>query len=238
MDAPTRRSALITGATGGIGLQVARTLAAIGHAVAVTHHSGPPCAEYLSLPCDVVDPEQVDRAFEHAEREHGPVEVLVANAGLRRDGPLTRMDVADFTDVLAVNLVGAFNVVRRAAPSMIRSGYSRVVFMSSALAFTGSAGQANYTAAKAGLVGLARSLARELALHGITVNVVAPGLVDTAMTSDLSERQRDRLHDRTPLRRSTTTHEVADTVAHLVGEGAGATTGAVVPVDGGLAMGL
>ncbi|WP_103565334.1 SDR family oxidoreductase [Actinomadura rubteroloni] len=228
---------MVTGGTRGIGSAVARRMAAAGHAVAVVGRSAAPCDGLLSVPCDVTDPAQVDRAFGRVERTHGPVRVLVAGAGLRRDRLLVQMTDADFDAVVAGNLTGTFYTVRRALPGMLRARHGRIVIISSALGLTGSPGQANYAAAKAGLVGMARSLAREVAGRGITVNVVAPGLVDTALTADLSPRQRDAFLARTPLRRPITPQEVAAAVHFLTQDCAAAVTGAVLPVDGGFGMG-
>ncbi|KOX11683.1 3-oxoacyl-ACP reductase FabG [Nocardiopsis sp. NRRL B-16309] len=231
------RSALVTGGVRGIGLAVAHALRASVHRVAVTHRGDPPATGMMAVACDVNDPEHVDTAFQRVERAHGPVEILVANAGIRRDRLLAQMTPQDFADVIDTDLTGVFHTVRRALPAMLRSGHGRIVLVSSAIALTGGAGQTNYAAAKAGLIGMARSLTRELGPRDITVNVVAPGLVRTSMTEELSKSQRDRLLARTPQRRLVETGEVANAVAFLTSEQAGAITGAVLPVDGGFGMG-
>jgi len=220
------RSVLVTGGNRGIGLAVARAFAAAGDRVAVTHRTGEPPAGLFAVRCDITDTEQVERAYKEVEEAHGPVEVLVANAGITRDRLLVRMSELDFTSVLDTNLTGAFRVVKRAVGGMI-----------SAVGLHGSAGQANYAASKAGLVGLARSLARELGSRGVTFNVVAPGFVDTDMTRTLTGPQRDRVLAQVPLARPAQPEEIAAVVRFLASDAAGYVTGAVVPVDGGLAMG-
>ncbi|MFE0462377.1 beta-ketoacyl-ACP reductase [Kitasatospora sp. NPDC058965] len=230
------RSVLVTGGNKGIGLAIARGLAAAGDRVAVTYRTDPP-ADFLAVQCDVTDPEQVEKAFAQVEQAHGPVEVLVANAGMTRDRLLLRMAEEDFTSVLDTNLTGVFRVVKRAAKGMLRARGGRIVVISSAVALRGEAGQANYAASKAGLIGFARSLARELGPRGITVNVVAPGLTDTAMISVLSEEQRAGLIEETPLRRLGRPEEIAAAVRFLASPEAAFITGAVLPVDGGAAMG-
>ncbi|MCI0386301.1 3-oxoacyl-ACP reductase FabG [Streptomyces sp. CNQ085] len=231
------RSVLITGGNRGIGLAVARAFADRGDAVAVTHRGSAVPDGLLAIRCDVTDPDQVDEAFTAAEEVHGPVDVFVANAGITDDRLALRMSDRDFQRVLDTNLLGAFRTARRAVESMVCRRRGRLVFVSSVAGLRGSPGQANYAASKAGLVGLARSLARELASCGITVNVVAPGLVDTDMTEQLSERQRKQILQEVPLNRSANPREVASAVLWLASEDAGYVTGAVVPVDGGLGMG-
>lgn len=233
----TSRSVLVTGGSRGIGLAIARDFAAAGHRVAVTHHSSPPPADVFAVKCDVGDPAQVKDAVATVAEEQGPVEVLVANAGITRDGLIVRMQERDWYDVIDTNLTGAWGAARAVLPAMLRARWGRLVFVSSVGGLTGSAGQVNYAASKAGLVGLARSIAREYAGRGITANVVAPGLVDTDMTSQLTDRQRNEILARTPLGRPATAPEVAAVTTFLAGESAGAVTGAVVPVDGGLGMG-
>ncbi|MER6916678.1 3-oxoacyl-ACP reductase FabG [Streptomyces sp. NPDC000594] len=231
------RSVLVTGGNRGIGLAVARAFAERGDAVAVTHRGSGAPDGLLGVECDVTDPDQVDRAVSVAEEAHGPLDVVVANAGVTDDKLVLRMSDADFGRVLDTNLGGAFRTARRAAESMVRRRRGRLVFLSSVAGLRGSAGQTNYAASKAGMVGLARSLARELGPRGITANVVAPGLVDTDMARALSERQRERILQDVPLRRSARPPEIASAVLWLASEEAGYVTGAVVPVDGGLGMG-
>ncbi|CAN5696751.1 3-oxoacyl-[acyl-carrier-protein] reductase [soil metagenome] len=231
------RSVLVTGGNRGIGLAVARAFAADGEQVAVTYRSGEPPAGLRGVRCDVTDASQVDRAFSEVEEAQGPVEVLVANAGITRDQLLLRMSEEDFTTVLDTNLTGSYRVARRAARGMLRARSGRLIFISSVVGMLGSAGQANYAAAKAGLVGLARSLARELGSRSITANVVAPGFVDTDMTAALPADRREQILGQVPLGRLATAEEVAGVVRFLAGDAAAYITGAVVPVDGGLGMG-
>jgi len=231
------RSVLVTGGNRGIGRAIAVALAARGDTVAVTHRTGDPPDGVLGVRCEITDPEQVDRAFGEVEEAHGPVEVLVSNAGLTRDTLLLRMSDSDWADVVDTNLGGSFRVVRRAARGMLRARWGRVVLVSSVVGMLGSAGQVNYAASKAGLVGLARSVARELGSRGITANVVAPGFVDTDMTASLSEATREQYRAQIPMQRFATPEEVAAVVAFLTSDQAGYVTGALVPVDGGLGMG-
>ncbi|HVM27920.1 MAG TPA: 3-oxoacyl-ACP reductase FabG [Mycobacteriales bacterium] len=233
----TSRSVLVTGGNRGIGLATARLLAARGHRVAVTTRSGDVPEDLLAVKCDVRDGDQVDDAFAEVESAHGPVEVLVSNAGTTDDGLLLRMTEESFTSVVDTNLTAAFRVAKRASRAMLRARWGRLLFVSSVVGLSGSAGQANYAASKAGLVGLSRSLARELGSRGITSNVVAPGFVDTDMTAILSEAQRVAALAGTPLGRSAAPEEVAAVLAFLASDAAGYVTGAVVPVDGGLGMG-
>lgn len=238
MTSPGGRVVLITGGNRGIGLATAEAFADAGHRVAVTYRSSPPDDDrLLCVPCDVSDSQQVDDAFAKVEAELGPVEVLVANAGFNRDGLVLRMSDDDFTEVLDTNLTGAFRAARRAVKSMMRNRWGRIVMLSSIVGTAGQAGQANYAASKAGLVGLARSLAREFASRGITVNVVAPGPISTDMTEALTDDQRSALSDAVPLARFGTPAEVAATIRFLASDDAGYITGAVIPVDGGLGMG-
>ncbi len=231
------RSVLVTGGNRGIGLAVAQAFVDAGDAVAVTYRSGEPPAGMLGVRCDVTSTTEVDAAFAEVEAAHGAVEVLVANAGISRDALIMRLSDEDLLAVLDTNLVGAFRVARRASRSMLRARRGRIILMSSVVGLTGSAGQTAYAASKAGLVGLARSLARELGSRGITCNVVAPGFVDTDMTASLPEERRAEIVGSVPLGRYASVEEVAGVVRFLAGPDAGYITGAVVPVDGGLGMG-
>ncbi|WP_037607238.1 3-oxoacyl-[acyl-carrier-protein] reductase [Streptacidiphilus rugosus] len=231
------RSVLVTGGNRGIGLAIARSFAEAGDKVAVTYRSGEPPEGLLGVKCDITDAEQVEQAFKEVEAAHGPVEVLVANAGITRDTLLLRMSEEDFTSVLDTNLTGTFRVVKRASKAMLRARKGRVVLISSVVGLLGSAGQANYAASKAGLVGFARSLARELGSRNITVNVVAPGFVDTDMTGVLSEERRAQIVSQVPLARYAAPEEIASAVRFLSSDEAAYITGAVIPVDGGLGMG-
>jgi 3-oxoacyl-[acyl-carrier protein] reductase len=231
------RSVLVTGGNRGIGLAIAGRLAADGDSVTVTSRSGEPVDELTVARCDVRDTAQVDAAFKIAEAAHGPVEVLIANAGINRDQLLALMSEDDFADVLDTNLTGAYRVAKRAVRGMIRLRRGRIILISSVAGLLGSAGQANYAASKAGLVGFARSLARELAPRNITVNVVAPGLVDTDMMAALTDDQREAILAGVPLGRYATADEIASALAFLASPDAAYITGAVLPVDGGLGMG-
>ena len=231
------RSVLVTGGNRGIGLAIARRLAAGGDQVTVTSRSGDPVEGLRVARCDVTDAASVDAAFRQVEDEQGPVEVLVSNAGVTRDQLLALMKEEDFAAVVDTNLTGAFRVSKRAVRGMMRQRRGRLIFVSSVVGLLGSAGQANYAAAKAGLVGLARSLARELASRNITANVVAPGFVDTDMTAALPEERKAAILASVPLARYASPDEVAGVVAFLAGDDAAYITGAVIPVDGGLGMG-
>jgi len=231
------RSVLVTGGNRGIGLAIARRLAVAGDAVTVTSRSGAQIDGLTVAKCDVRDSASVDEAFAVAEAAHGPVEVVIASAGITSDQLLALMSEDTFTSVLDTNLTGAYRVARRAVRPMIRLRRGRIIFISSVVGLLGSAGQANYAASKAGLVGMARSLARELGSRNITVNVVAPGYADTDMTAALSGKQREAIVANVPLGRTASADEVAGVVQFLAGPDAGYITGAVIPVDGGLGMG-
>jgi 3-oxoacyl-[acyl-carrier protein] reductase len=231
------RSVLVTGGNRGIGLAIARRLASGGDSVTVTSRSGEPVEDLTVVRCDVRDVASVDAAFGSVEAEQGPVEVLVANAGVTRDQLLALMSEDDFGAVLDTNLTGAYRVAKRAVRAMMKMRRGRLIFISSVVGLYGSAGQANYAASKAWLVGLARSLARELGSRGITSNVVAPGFVDSDMTAGLPEARKAAIMAAVPLGRYGSADEVAATVAFLAGADAAYITGAVIPVDGGLGMG-
>jgi NAD(P)-dependent dehydrogenase (short-subunit alcohol dehydrogenase family) len=232
------RVVLVTGGARGIGHACARAFVAAGDRVAVTYRTKPPeDDDVLAVACDVTSTAEVDAAVDEVEEQLGRVEVVVANAGANRDGLVLKMSDEAFLEILDTNLAGAFRVARRAARSMVRARSGRLVFISSVVGLTGSAGQVNYAASKAGLVGLARSLARELAPRGVTANVVAPGPVATDMTDALPEARRAELTAAVPLGRFATPAEVAAAVTFLASPEAAAITGAVLPVDGGLGMG-
>jgi 3-oxoacyl-[acyl-carrier protein] reductase len=230
------RVVLITGGNRGLGLACAQAFAALGDRVAVTSRSGS-VEGFLTVKCDVTSADEVDAAFTEVEEQLGAPEVVVANAGVTRDGLSMKMTDDAFTSVVDANLTGAFRVARRAIPKMMRARGGRLIFMSSVAGLTGSAGQVNYASSKAGLVGLARSLARELAPRNITANVVAPGPITTDMTAALTDEQRAALVEAVPLARPGTPEEVAAAVTFLASPEAAYITGAVLPVDGGLGMG-
>jgi 3-oxoacyl-[acyl-carrier protein] reductase len=231
------RVVLVTGGSRGIGLATARRFAEAGHKVAVTYNSSPPPDGFMAVQCDVRSGESVDAAFTAVEETLGPVEIVVSNAGVTRDGLLLKMSEESFTDVLDANLTAAFRVAKRASKGMIRARHGRIIFVGSVVALLGSAGQANYAASKAGLVGLARSLAREFASRSITVNVVAPGPVETEMTAALGPERLAELSAAVPLSRIASADEIAAAIAFLASDDAAYITGAVLPVDGGLGMG-
>ncbi|RZT17758.1 3-oxoacyl-[acyl-carrier-protein] reductase [Kribbella sp. VKM Ac-2569] len=231
------RSVLVTGGSRGIGLAIATAFKEAGDQVAVTYNTSPPPEGFLGVKCDITDQAQVDAAFDTIAEQHGPVEVLVANAGITRDTLLLRMSDDDWDSVLQTNLTGSFRVARRAAKGMLRLRRGRIVFISSVVGMLGSAGQVNYAASKSGLIGMARSIARELGSRGITANVVAPGFVETDMTAVLSEETQKQYLSQIPLGRFGLTEEIANAVRWLSSEEAGYITGAVIPVDGGIGMG-
>ncbi len=231
------RSVLVTGGNRGIGLAIARAFEANGDQVAITSRSGEGPEGLLTVKADVTDMESLDQAFEQIEEAHGPVEVLVNNAGVTKDQLLLRMSEEDFEQVLDTNLTGSFRALKRATRGMIRLKRGRVIFISSVVGLYGSPGQVNYAASKAGLVGMARSLTRELGSRNITANVVAPGYIDTEMTQQLSEDLQKQYKQAIPAGRFADPAEVADVVRWLASDEASYISGAVIPVDGGLGMG-
>jgi len=232
------RNVLITGGNRGIGLAIARAFVQVGDNVVITHRSGQPTQGLHGVTCDVTDSASVDAAFAAAEEKlGGPIEVLVANAGITRDGLLMRMSDDDFDSVIDTNLAGAFRCARRASKGMIKLRKGRIVFISSVVGLYGSPGQTNYSASKSALVGLARSISRELGGRGITANVVAPGFVETEMTADLPEDRKNAYLAGIPAGRFASPQEVAAAVRFIASEDAAYITGAVIPVDGGLGMG-
>lgn len=233
----TGRSVLVTGGNRGIGLAIAKAFVEAGDRVAITYRSGEVPEGMLGVKADVTDMASVDAAFTEVEAAHGPVEVLVANAGITRDTLLLRMSEDDFTDVVDTNLTGAFRVVKRASKGMLKLRRGRVVLISSVVGLYGSPGQVNYAASKAGLIGIARSLTRELGSRNITANVVAPGFIDTDMTQALPEDTRKSYLSSIPAGRFADPDEVAGVVRWIAGPEAGYISGAVIPVDGGLGMG-
>ena len=227
----------MTGGSKGIGYCIASKFAQAGHRVAATYRSGEVPSDVLGVECDVTDPPQVEAAFAQVESELGNIEVVIANAGITRDTLLLRMSDEDWDQVIATNLTGAFRVARRAVRPMIRARFGRIIFISSVVGQLGSAGQVNYAASKAGLVGMARSLARELGSRGVTANVVAPGFIATDMTAELGEDLVKKYADQIPLGRLGSADDVAGAVEFLSSDAAGYITGALIPVDGGLGMG-
>jgi 3-oxoacyl-[acyl-carrier protein] reductase len=231
------RSVLVTGGNRGIGRAIAEAFVANGDKVAVTTRSGGAPEGTLDVRCDITDAAQVDAAFAQIEEAHGPVEVLVANAGITADTLLLRMSDDDWSSVIDTNLTGSFRLAKRASKGMLRLRRGRIVFISSVVGLTGSAGQVNYAASKSGLVGMARSIARELGSRSITANVVAPGFIETDMTGALTDEQKAAIKAQVPLGRYGAVEDIAETVLWLTGPGAAYVTGAVIPVDGGLGMG-
>ena len=236
------RTILVTGGNRGIGLAIARTFAHAGDKVAFTHRTSEPPAELtdlgcLPVRCDMRDAAEVELAFKTVEEAYGPVEVLVANAGVTQDQLLMRMSEEDFTSVVDTNLTGAYRCAKRAAGKMLRARWGRMIFISSVVGVTGSAGQVNYAASKAGLIGMARSIARELGSRNITANVVTPGFVHTDMTAVITEARQQEIKGTIPLGRMGAAEEIASAVSWLASDGAGYVTGAVIPVDGGMGMG-
>ncbi len=228
---------LVTGGNRGIGRAIAEAFVAQGDRVAVTTRSGGAPEGCLDVRCDITDPAAVEAAFAEVEAAHGPVEVLVANAGITADGLLVRMSDDDWASVIDTNLTGSFRLAKRAVSKMMRARRGRIIFISSVVGLLGSGGQVNYAASKAGLVGMARSIAREYGSRGITANVVAPGFVETDMTDTLSDELKAQYKAQVPLGRYASTDEIASAVTWLASDGAAYITGAVIPVDGGLGMG-
>ncbi|MER5704152.1 beta-ketoacyl-ACP reductase [Micromonospora sp. NPDC002296] len=231
------RTVLVTGGNRGIGLAIAQAFAKQGDRVAVTHRSGDAPEGLFGVRCDVTDSASVDAAFGAIEAELGPVEVLVANAGITDDTLIMRMSEEQFTRVVDTNLTGAFRCAKRASTKMLRAKWGRMIFISSVVGLYGGPGQVNYAASKAGMVGVARSITRELGGRNITANVVAPGFIDTDMTAALPEDRRTEYLKSIPAGRFATPDEVAAVVAWLASDAAGYISGAVIPVDGGLGMG-
>lgn len=233
----TSRTVLVTGGNRGIGFAIAREFVAQGHRVAVTARSGEGPEGTLTVRADVTDAESIDRAFSEIEAELGPVEVVVANAGITRDTLLMRMSEEEFTSVVDTNLTGAFRVIKRASKGMLKARFGRIVLISSVVGLYGGAGQVNYSSSKAALVGMARSITRELGARNITANVVAPGFIETDMTDALPEAQQAEYRKSIPAGRFASPSEVAKVVAWIASDDAGYISGAVIPVDGGLGMG-
>lgn len=233
----TPRTVLVTGGNRGIGYAIAERMLAEGHRVAVTARSGEGPAGTLTVRAEMTDAASIDAAFTEIEAELGPVEVVVANAGITRDTLLLRMSEEEFSEVIDTNLTGTFRVVKRAAKGLLKGRFGRVILISSVVALYGSPGQINYSSSKAALVGFARSLTRELGSRGITANVIAPGFIETDMTAALPEEQQQAYLSSIPAGRFGRADEIAATAAWLAGDDAGYISGAVIPVDGGLGMG-
>lgn len=229
---------LVTGGNRGIGLAIAKAFAANGDRVAITHRGSGAPEGLFGVECDVTSADQVDAAFSAVEKELGPVQVLVSNAGIADDTLLMRMSEESFERVVDANLTGAYRVARRATPGMLRARSGRMIFISSVVAFVGAPGQANYAASKAGLVGLARAIARELGSRSITANVIAPGFVETDMTAVMTDARREEVLGSVPLKRYGTAEEIAGAAVYLASDAAAYVTGAVLPIDGGIGMGL
>lgn len=229
--------ALVTGGNRGIGLAIAQSLSKAGHRVVITYRSGDAPSEFLAVKMDVTSSESVESAFAEIEEKWGTPEVIVANAGITRDGLVLRMSDEDFEDVVNANLTGAFRVARRATKGLLKLKRGRLIFIGSVVGGVGAAGQVNYAASKSGLLGMARSFARELGSRGITANVVAPGFVETDMTATLDEKRRDEIAKSVPLGRFCSADEIAKVVTFVASADAGYITGALIPVDGGLGMG-
>ncbi|MGH3863619.1 3-oxoacyl-[acyl-carrier-protein] reductase [Actinokineospora sp.] len=231
------RSVLVTGGNRGIGLAIAQAFLAQGDKVAITHRGSGAPEGMLGVQCDVTDAEAVDRAFSEVEAANGPVEILIANAGITDDTLLMRMDEEQFTRVIDANLTGAWRVTKRATRAMLKARFGRVVYISSVVGMLGAPGQVNYAASKAGLIGMARSIARELGSRNITANVVAPGFIETDMTAAMTEDRKKQILGNVPAGRYGQVEEIAAAVTFLASDQAGYINGAVLPVDGGVGMG-
>lgn len=229
--------ALVTGGNRGIGLAIAESLSSAGHKVVVTYRSGSAPQNFLAVKMDVTSSESVEAAFAEIEERWGTPEIIVANAGITKDGLVLRMSDADFEEVLNANLTGAFRVARRATKGLLKLKRGRLIFIGSVVGGVGAAGQVNYAASKSGLLGMARSFARELGSRGITANVIAPGFVETDMTSGLDEKRREEIAKSVPLGRFCSADEIASVVSFVASKDSGYITGALIPVDGGLGMG-
>jgi len=229
--------ALVTGGNRGIGLAIAHALKTAGHDVVITYRSGQPPVGFKSVQMDVTQTQSVDKAFDEIETQWGAPEIIVANAGITKDGLSMRMSDEDFESVIDANLTGAFRVARRSTKGLLKLKKGRLIFVGSVVGSLGSAGQVNYSSSKAGLVGMARSFARELGSRGITANVIAPGFVETDMTSSLDEKRRNEIASSVPLGRFCSAEEIADVVVFIASPQASYITGAIIPVDGGLGMG-
>lgn len=229
--------ALVTGGNRGIGLAIAKALKSAGHDVVVTYRSGPAPVGFNAVLMDVTSTESVDNAFDSIESQWGVPEIIVANAGITKDGLVMRMSDADFEDVINANLTGAFRVARRATRGLLKLKRGRLIFVGSVVGAVGAAGQVNYASSKSGLVGMARSFAREIGSRGITSNVIAPGFVETDMTATLDEKRRTEIAGSVPLGRFCSAEEIANVVAFIASPQASYITGALIPVDGGLGMG-
>jgi len=229
--------ALVTGGNRGIGLAIAQSLSKAGHRVVITYRSGDAPSEFLAVKMDVTSSDSVEAAFNQIEEKWGTPEIIVANAGITKDGLVLRMSDDDFEDVVNANLTGAFRVARRATKGLLKLKRGRLIFIGSVVGGVGAAGQVNYAASKSGLLGMARSFARELGSRGITANVVAPGFVETDMTATLDEKRREEIAKSVPLGRFCSADEIAKVVTFVASPDAGYITGALIPVDGGLGMG-
>lgn len=229
--------ALVTGGNRGIGLAIARSLKSEGHRVVITFRSGTPPDGFDAVQMDVTDGQSVEAAFSKIESEIGQPEIIVANAGITKDTLVMRMSDEDFESVIDANLTGAFRVAKRATKGLLKLKRGRLIFVGSVVGSVGAAGQVNYSASKSGLVGMARSFARELGSRGITANVVAPGFVETDMTASLDEKRRADIAAQVPLGRFCSAEEIAEVVSFIASNKASYITGAIIPVDGGLGMG-